>query len=188
MEIWIRVIMRQMVQVQAIIFSSYQLLKRQFQWVALADTQSTITGGLTIPPKYDLTKMTLVSIIAGHGYYDEFLTAQGAIDDWTVGSQYYGADFSTLPAGDVVRKQSSAVAYNPLRTVANAPQPVRTEQLTSSAVPQEPIELPNGDGIGFDATSNSGYLGAVSSYSWNHACGATANLLVFGDVPQLLLT
>jgi hypothetical protein len=130
---------------------------------------------------YSLKGLTLVSIVAGHGYYDEFLTSQGAKDDWTVSSQYYGADFSTLPAGDVVRRQSSAVAYNPLKTVANASQPVRTEKLTSSAVPQEPIGLPNGDGIGYDATSNSGKVGDVSSYAWNHTCGATANLLVFGD-------
>jgi len=164
---------------------------------------------------YSIVGDTLVSIVDGETeYYNVFLTAQGAKDDWTVGSRYYGADFSTLPAGDVVRVQSTEDAYTALETNTSAPviitkgkisqsttysigtpdvvgtvnysvndnnQPVRSEVTATSAIPAEPIGLPNGDGIGFDATSNSGDLGATSSYSWSHTCGASANFLIFGE-------
>jgi hypothetical protein len=134
------------------------------------------------PSTYNISGLAQVFIVpGGTAYYDEFLTAQGAIDDWTPTSKYYGSDFGTLPTGDVVRRQSNAVSYNSLKTVKNATQPSRQEQISTSAIPQEPIDLPNGDGIGYDATSYSGGYSGVSGYSFNQNCGATANLLVFGD-------
>jgi hypothetical protein len=131
---------------------------------------------------HSIAGLKQVSIVAGSSaYYNEFLTAQGAIDDWTTTSKYYGDDSNQLPSGDVVRQKSTAISYNTLKTVPNAVEPSRIEQTVTNAIPIEPLNLPNGDGIGFDATSNSGEVDTVSGYSFSHTCGVTANLLVFGD-------
>lgn len=131
---------------------------------------------------YSISGDKLVSIVAGgKEYYNQFLTAQGCIDDYTPTSKYYEDDSSLLPTGDVIRVQTAATAYNAGANIKNTPVPTRAEITSLSAIPAEPEDMPYGDGIGFDTTSNSGVYSSVSSYSWNQTCGATANLLVFGD-------
>jgi predicted transcriptional regulator len=129
---------------------------------------------------YSLAGLIKVSIAPGHCYFDEFLTAQGAIDLYTPTSQYYLTDPSLLPAGDVVRILTSKVLYQSLGSTPHFPQPSRTEMISALPPPEppQPHNLPHS--IAFDATSKTGELDNVSSYAWSHTCGATANLLVLG--------
>jgi hypothetical protein len=131
---------------------------------------------------YDITGLAQVQIAPNnHAYYDEFLTAQGAVDLWTPTSQYYMVDPSLLPTGDVVRILSTSDRYKSLGTVSNYPQPIRTEN-TSLTPPPEPsvASIAEHHSIGYDNATSSGYKLSVSSYTFSHTCGATANLLVFG--------
>jgi len=82
---------------------------------------------------------------------------------------------------DIIRVPSTADKYNPLRTVKDYPQPSRTEMVDKLPPPEPTTPGPTHHSIGFDATSNSGVKLNVSSYSFSHTSGATANLLVFGD-------
>ena len=138
--------------------------------------------------------------IIGHAYYDEFLNAKGA--------KILAADpLATIPTDGVTRVRTLESEYKKGQTVKDHPVPTRLEMVTElpgsilgikaedhykSAffetiaeqakfgrllTPEE--KMPHS--IAYDATSNSGNVGAVSSYAWNHTCGAAANLLAFGD-------
>jgi hypothetical protein len=131
---------------------------------------------------YDITGLTQVQIVPNnHAYWDEFLTAQGAVDLWTPTSQYYMIDYTQLPAGDVVRILTTQTLYKSLGTIPNFAQPTRTEN-TSLTPPSEPvIPPPTHHSIALDATSTSGSQSSISSYSWSHTCTGSSGLLAIGD-------
>jgi len=137
----------------------------QFNWVDL---------------KYDTKGLVEVHIVSGHSYYDEFLTAEGATNLWDSKSALYMVDFSELPSGSILRAQSSTKKYWDTANIKDYPQPERIEIVTEIP-PIEPLpEAPSHHSIALDATSNSGYLGSISSYSWSHTCTGDNRLLAFG--------
>jgi hypothetical protein len=130
--------------------------------------------------KYDVSGLSLVNIIPGHAYYDEFLTAAGqkAISE---------SPFSPLPPGSIVRRADPSQWQLKMRGVKDAVQPSRIEKV-DALPPILPIKSILGDtslaghhSIGFDAASGSGRQLSVSSYSWSHTCTGDNLLLVFGD-------
>jgi len=131
--------------------------------------------------KYDVSKLKLVKIIDNKkAYYDIFLTAKGATDLYTKGSKYEGYKWDLLPRGDTFRQTTTAEKYKSL-ALKDAPQPKHIQLIAMLPPNPPPILPPKHHSIGYDNTSNSGAIGAVSSYSFSHTCGAQANLLVFGD-------
>lgn len=130
---------------------------------------------------YDISGMTLVTIVPGnHAYYDEFLTAQGATDLYTPTSPYYLKDTSQLPVGDVVRVLTTKAKYQAHGTVPNNPQPTRIE--TVEVLPPDRLAQPHNEphSIAFDAAYSSGQQSSVSSFSWSHYSGSSANLIIVG--------
>ena len=138
----------------------------QFEWT---DNANVIKG------------LVQVAILPGHTYYDEFLTAQGAVDLWTDTSAFYMVDPSQLPSGGVLRVQSNAKKYWDTAQIANYPQPEKTEIVTKIPPDEPSPEKPEHHSIALDVASNSGDKGAVSSYSWSHTCTGTNLLLSVGD-------
>lgn len=144
----------------------------QFDWVPLVDDNGV---------EYDVSKLTEVKIAKGHAYYDEFLTAAGATNLWTATSIHAGKGPSQLPSGSVLRVQSNAKKYWDTAQIKGHPQPTRVEMVEILPPPEPLAEVSMHHSIEFDATSYSDSTGAVSSYSFNHTCGASADLLVFGN-------
>jgi hypothetical protein len=131
---------------------------------------------------YKLAGLKQVNIVPyAHAYYDEFLTAQGAVDLWTPASKYYMVDPPQLPSGDVIRRPSTGFVYWDTANVKNHPQPIKTE-ITTTTPPLEPIAVPpEHHSIALDVASNSGAKNNISSYSWSHTCTGTNLLLAVGD-------
>ena len=90
--------------------------------------------------QYSLSGLSQVQIAPGHCYFDEFLTAQGAIDLYTPTSLYYLKDPSQLPAGDVVRILTTKTLYQSLGSIPDFPQPSRTE-IVNILPPSPPEQL-----------------------------------------------
>lgn len=107
---------------------------------------------------YDISKLQKVNI-TGKAYYDKFQNA----------------------AGKTVRIKSNAEKYNGLRHIKNYPQPERIELVTQRPPSNKIALAPTHHSIAYDAVSNSGDEGSVSSYSWSHTVGAgSSRLLAIG--------
>ncbi len=163
----------------------------QFQWIDLnlKDMASNV---------YKIAGLKKVNIIAGNAYYDEFITAAGITA--MAASLALATPSASLSAGHTIRVRTTQKAYDAGRYIKDTPVPSRDEvvAILPPAIlgipPEKQYNAPlletinefffqksgQHHSIGFNATSNSGLIGAVTSYSFNHTCGATANLLVFG--------
>ncbi len=131
----------------------------QFDWVDL---------------KYDVSKLEEVKI-KGKAYYDEFLTAEGAEAIW-------GENKSPeIPSNGKLRLPSTAKKYWDTAQIKNYPQPERYENVEELPPPEPLPILPEHHSIALDVASNSGWKGAVSSYSWSHTCTGSNLLLAVGD-------
>jgi hypothetical protein len=143
----------------------------------------------------------IVSYITRKGeVYNEFLTAAGA----TELSKSPLTPIDELPKGSIVKVKSTKEEYLAFTTVADAQQPSRTENVKTlppailgvkaedhhwSPLLEKIAELriygpkgkPDHHSIAYDNSSGTTLYTGVASYSWSHACGATANLLVFFD-------
>jgi hypothetical protein len=140
-----------------------------FEWVPKVDWKTGVP--------YDISGLTKVNIKPNsHAYYDEFLTAVGA----TALAKSPSTPLTDLPKDSIARVLSNAKDYDSLRTKPNAPQPSRTEVVEILPPDIPDIEKAIHSSIGFDATSNSGDKGSVSSYSWSHTCTGSNLLLACG--------
>jgi len=152
---------------------------------------------------HSIVGLTLVKILSGNAYYDEFLTAAGVTS--LVQSLAKVTPSASLSAEHIIRVRTTKESYDAGRYIKDTPVPSRDEivAMMPPAIlgipPEKQYNAPlletineflfqksgQHHSIGFDATSNTGDLDAVTSYSWNHTCGASANLLAFGDSHRL---
>ena len=141
----------------------------QFEWT---DNPDVVKG------------MKLVHSAAGHAYYDEFLTASGAVNKWSATSAYSDKDYSELPSGSVLRLQSTYSKYWDTARIKDYPQPSRTEVVTVLPPAEPPPILPEHHSIAYDTVSDSGAKSSVSGFTWSHQCTGANGLLVVGVSSQ----
>ncbi len=164
----------------------------QFEWIDL--NFKDMAGNV-----HSITGLSQVKVIPGNAYYDEFLTAAGITA--LASSLAMTPPSASLSAGHTIRVRTTKEAYDAGRYVKDTPVPSRDETVTTlppailGIPPEKQYNAPlmetineflfqktgQHHSIGFDATSASAEYFNISSYSWNHTCGASANLLVFGD-------
>jgi len=151
---------------------------------------------------YDVSALTKVNVIEGKSaYYHEFLTCQGA----KALALNPLADLSQI-TDSTVRVRAEEDDYKKGFTHKNHPVPYRREKVDDLPADIAGVESKNHHNgpvfeniaeiakysrllssreksphsIAFDATSNSGAKNSVSSYSFNHTCGASASFLACG--------
>lgn len=147
--------------------------KGQYQFIHIGLDLKDVAGNV-----YSLAGLTKVYVVPNsHAYYDEFLTAQGAVDLYTPASKYYLTDPSQLPAGDVVRILTTKVLYQAHGIIPNNPQPSRTEMVDT--LPPDPPPQPHNEphSIAFDAQA-AAVTSGVSSLTYSHNCGVSATILM----------
>jgi len=132
---------------------------------------------ISVDLSYDVSKLEEVHIVPGAKcYYDEFLTAKGAKAIWKNGEW----EMDKMPNDGMVRIKSDSQKYWDTAKIKNHSQPERIEIVDELSPPEPPQPHNEPHSIAFDAVSDSIYRGWVSSFSYSHTCGSSADFLIVG--------
>jgi len=167
--------------------------KNQSQFIHIDLNFNDINGN-----NYTIDHLTQVEIVHSIcAYYNEFLTAYGA----TNLSKSPKTLLKLLPVGSTIRVKTTKEEYFSQNI------PIRAEEV--NILPPDifnieakkhycspvletinefnkfnrllTLEEKKPHSISYDFASTSGQYNPASSYTWNHTCGSTANILIFGN-------